>query len=270
MSTGVVLAYILALFAVLLLILMRQNRKVKRSREILREQEEALMSQVALLQTEQEKLEQSKKEIRDMISEWMESSLKSIQESARESKPEIAQESTQEIEAKPGISVQEIQNGILKDMQDEKTIQYWKDPVLNTIFLRKLEECKEAGAAVTVSGIPDEGIPLLGKSIAEMIGLFSNLFDNAIEACMLLPEEERWIRFTAKQDKKKWIFIIENSCGEISQRESSEKTWKKNKDEHGIGKDIIYEIVNRNRGWIEFAQEANVHRVEMMLPADAA
>ena len=270
MNTGFVLAGILVLFVVLSLILMRQNRKVKRSREILREQEEALMSQVALLQTEQEKLEQSKKEIRDMISEWMESSRKPMQESEHESEQGVAQEAVQGIESQSGISVQEIQNGILKDMQDEKTVQYWKDPVLNIIFLRKLEECKETGAAVTVSGVPEQGIPLLGKSIAEMIGLFSNLFDNAIEACMLLPEEERWIRFTAKQDKKRWFFIIENSCGEISRRKSGEKTWKKNKDEHGIGKDIIYEIVNRNRGWIEFKQEANVHLVEMMLPADAA
>ena len=250
MSIGVILVCLLELISILSLILLLQNRKVRRIREVLEEQEKALMSQMEILQEEQENLEKSKKEIRDMITEWMERGENSMECPATEST----------------IIVQEIQNEILKDMQDEKTLQYWTDPVLNTIFLRKLEECRETGADVTITGVPEQGFPLLGKSIAEMIGLFSNLFDNAIEACQLLPEEERWIHITAKEGKKKWIFIIENSCGERSLRKKGEKTWKKNKDDHGIGKDIIYDIVNRNRGWIEFRQENGVHRVEMMLP----
>ena len=253
MSTGVILAWLLALILILSLIIFQQNRKVKRNREILAEQEKALTSQMELLQEEQKNLEKSKKEIRDMITEWMENEEKAAASPATGS-----------------ATVQELQNEILKDMQDEKTLQYWKDPVLNTLFLRKLGECCESGADVSITGFPEQGVPLLGKSIAEMIGLFSNLFDNAIEACQLLPEEKRWIRITATEGKKRWVFVIENSCGEGSLRKEGEKTWKKNKDEHGIGKDIIYDIVNRNRGWIEFHQENGVHRVEMMLPLEGA
>ena len=254
MSIRVILACLLALIVILGLILFQQNRKVKRIREVLEEQEKALMSQMEILQEEQGNLEKSKREIRDMITAWMESDGNS------EDCP--GPEST--------AVVQELQNEILKDMQGEKTLQYWTDPVLNSLFLRKLEECREDGVEVTVTGIPEQGIPLLGKSIAEMIGLFSNLFDNAIEACELLPEEERWIHITAKEGKKKWIFVIANSSGAGSLRKKGEKTWKKNKDEHGIGKDIIYDIVNRNRGWIEFRQEDGVHRAEMMLPQETA
>jgi len=254
MSTGVILAWLLALILILSLIIFQQNRKVKRNREILAEQEKALTSQMELLQEEQKNLEKSKKEIRDMITEWMENEEKAAASPATGS----------------AATVQELQNEILKDMQDEKTLQYWKDPVLNTLFLRKLGECCESGADVSITGFPEQGVPLLGKSIAEMIGLFSNLFDNAIEACQLLPEEKRWIRITATEGKKRWVFVIENSCGEGSLRKEGEKTWKKNKDEHGIGKDIIYDIVNRNRGWIEFHQENGVHRVEMMLPLEGA
>ena len=65
METGVFLAGVLVLFVVLVLILLRENRKVRKNMEILRKQEEALLSQVDLLRSEQEKLEQSKKEIRD-------------------------------------------------------------------------------------------------------------------------------------------------------------------------------------------------------------
>ena len=263
METGVFLAGVLVLFVVLVLILLRENRKVRKNMEILRKQEEALLSQVDLLRTEQEKLEQSKKEIRDKIAERMES------EQPVEPQPAQTTQTASEDEEsaqQPVFTVQNLQKDILEDMQDEKYVPYWKDPVLNAIFLRKIEECEITGADVTVEGFPEEGIPLPGKSIAEMIALFSNLFDNAIEACMLLPEEERWIRFTVKPDKKKWIFCLENSSGEKSLRKPGEKTSKKNKEDHGIGKDIIVEIVNRNRGWIEFTQEEGAYRVDMMLP----
>lgn len=252
MNTSIILVWLLILILILSLIIFQQNRKVKRNREILAEQEKALTSQMEILQEEQRNLEESKKEIRDMIAKWMENEENSAESPAAES----------------ATGVQELQHEILSDMQDENAQQYWVDPVLNALFLRKLEKCEKTGIEVAIAGVPEQGIPLLGKSIAEMIGLFSNLFDNAIEACQLLPEEKRWIRFTASEGKKRWTFVIENSCGEGSLRKEGEKTWKKDKAEHGIGKDIIYDIVNRNRGWIEFRQENGSHRVEMMLPQE--
>ena len=250
METVIILAVIVVLSLVLVLIFVRQSRRIKKDRELLRKQEEALMSQVSLLLEEQKKLEGSKKEIRDKISEWMGSG----QEASRDT---------------AGFgTVRELQDEFLMDMREEETVRYWADPVLNTIFLHKLEECRASGVDTAVDGFPEAGISIAGKSIAEMVSLFSNLIDNAFEACLLLPKGERWIRITAKQGKKTWVFAIENSCGESSHLKAGEKTWKKNKEEHGIGKEIIREIVDRNRGWVEFSQEEGVHRVELMLPGN--
>ena len=132
-------------------------------------------------------------------------------------------------------------------------------------FRRKLEECTAKKIAVTLEGFPGNGLALPGRSTSEMIVLFANLLDNAIEACELLPEEARWIRMQVTAEKKRTAFILENSCGEGSQHARGEKTRKANKLEHGIGKDIIHEVVNRNRGWITFAQKDDVHRVELVL-----
>ena len=99
-----------------------------------------------------------------------------------------------------------------------------------------------------------------------MVGLFANLSDNDMEACSFLPKEKRWTRLSFREAAGKLFFVLENSCSETQMKKSSEKTWKKNKEEHGLGKDIINEIVGRNNGWITFAQNTDVYRVEIMLP----
>ena len=79
-----------------------------------------------------------------------------------------------------------------------------------------------------------------------------------------MPEKKRWIRFSYTKKENKMFFTMENSYSEAQPQH--EKTWKRNKQEHGIGKDIINEIVERNNGWVTFERKDGVYRVETMLP----
>ena len=101
----------------------------------------------------------------------------------------------------------------------------------------------------------------------ELTSLMINLFDNAREACLLIPEEkERWIKIRVRRDGKKLFFSMENSCNEKSRQRFGTNTWKGNPDEHGIGLDIINDLVGDMKGWIKSKRQENVYYVELMLP----
>ena len=241
----VLLTVLVLLITVLSLVLWRQNKRIREQQEAFREQEKIFLKQSEDVRKEQEQLEQYKKEVRDLIGKW-----------------------EMEFGQNQSAVFREYQEMLLEDMQAPKrTAAYWKNPVLNMVFLHKLEECDSYRIAVSVEGFPENGISLSESSTSEMVGLFTNLFDNAIEACLHLPEDARWIRIQVTMERKRVLFVLENSCGEVSQPAQGERTWKKNKNEHGIGKDIIHEIVQRNNGWITFAQKEGIHRGKLMLPA---
>ncbi len=56
-----------------------------------------------------------------------------------------------------------------------------------------------------------ERIPLQPQ---EQMALFGNLLDNAIEACEMLKEEDRWIRLTIRKSHQLLMIKIENSIRE--------------------------------------------------------
>ena len=242
---SVLLTVLVVLIIVLSLVFWKQNKRIREQQDAFREQEKVFLKQSEAVRKEQEQLERYKKEVRDMIGKW---------------KMDFGQNQS--------AVFQEYQEMLLQDMQAQKrTAVYLENPVLNMVFLHKLEECDACHIAVSTEGFPENGIVLSESSTSEMVGLFTNLIDNAIEACLHLPESARWIRIKVTIERKKMLFVIENSCGEISQRAQGERTWKRNKQEHGIGKDIIHEIVQRNNGWITYAQKDSIYRVELMLPA---
>ena len=244
----VLLMVLTLLIIVMLLVLWKHGKKIQKKQKAYQEQVKLFLKQCEAVRKEKEELEQYKKEIRDMIGNW---------------KKDLGQSQSPAFE--------KYQEMLLQDMQAQKNdIVYWKNPVLNMVFCHKLDECDACQIAVTTNGFPAGGISLPVNSISELVGLFANLMDNAIEASIHLPEDARWIRFRANVERKRVLIMLENSCGVISQRTKGEKTWKQNKKDHGIGKDIIHEVVNRNNGWITFAQKDGIHRVEMMLPADCA
>ena len=234
----------LSLTGLLLLgIFLLQRRKVNKRRALLAEQEKTLLIQAERLNVEREELENCKEEIRTQIIEW------------KKGHSELYSD--------------EIDRFLNRNMKDMESIQercYWQNLLLNIVFSQKIKECQDAGAAVVEEGFPEEGFAMKVNHTAEIMGIFMNLFDNAREACSRIPkQEERWIRVKARQEKTKLFLKIENSCLNEDQKRIG-KTWKQNKKEHGYGKDIVTELVNRNGGWVTFDRQEDEHHVELMLP----
>lgn len=70
----------------------------------------------------------------------------------------------------------------------------------------------------------------------EIIGMFGNLLDNAIEACKRVDFRKRWIRFSVHRIQGMTFMKIINSCEEVpADSEGIFKTGKENPNLHGLG-----------------------------------
>ena len=85
----------------------------------------------------------------------------------------------------------------------------------------------------------------------DLVRIFSNLIDNAVEACLKVTQSDRFITVSCSINKENgWITIeIFNSYnGEVIVQKDVLQTTKEDKAIHGIGLTIIREIVQRLGG----------------------
>lgn len=212
-------------------------------RLVLKEEEKILVGQAELLQREQNEMREFKAQLADQIHQWQKS---------RQESPE---------------TIKKMQSELLTDMAEREERCYWQDNFINLTFLHQLNECRVQGIEPELEGFPEEGMPVPKERVMELTSLMINLFDNAREACLLIPEEkDRWIKIRVRRDGKKLFFSMENSCNEKSRQRFGTNTWKGNPDEHGIGLDIINDLVGDMKGWIKSKRQENVYYVELMLP----
>lgn len=128
-----------------------------------------------------------------------------------------------------------------------RTLEYMKknpDGIIPAIFAIKRQQC-EKYSIQWITDIQMESMELfLDYDIA---GLFNNLLDNAIEANERIDElEKRWISLSLRKEKEYLILEIENPVN-TGERITFE-TKKAKKEEHGLGRMIIGEIVRKYDG----------------------
>lgn len=92
--------------------------------------------------------------------------------------------------------------------------------------------------------------------------VIGNLLDNAIEACSLLPEEERLIRIYMEM-KGNYLYLSVINTAE-GQKKHSFKSSKG--DGHGFGLNRIDDIVKKYGGYLTRASEDNAFSTEVLLP----
>ena len=147
---------------------------------------------------------------------------------------------------------------ISKDIWSERKII---DLVLNY----KIYECMNQNIKMDLD-IDNISNPLSIKD-SELCALFSNLLDNAIEACQKIGSiEKRWIKVSVKQRNSMLFIKVENSI--IIRPIEKEKrliTIKKDKEKHGIGFDSIKDIVIRYNGKIDYIYTNSTFLVDIVI-----
>lgn len=101
----------------------------------------------------------------------------------------------------------------------------------------------------------------------ELSSLLGNILDNAIEACFLVKEEDRWIELCVQEKEDGWRITCKNpytiapivcNCEFISTKE--------NKEMHGIGTKALKKIIERQDGFLDYQVDEDIFTVDIYLP----
>lgn len=132
---------------------------------------------------------------------------------------------------------------------------YIADAILST----KTSEAAKEGIRIEFAGrIPCEKIKDL-----DMVIIFSNLIDNAVEACEKVCSD-RIITVDSVNKDDFWILTIRNPLSEPVQiKDNHIKTTKSDKKLHGIGIMDVEKVIDRYDGMVRFFSENNEFTVRV-------
>ena len=149
------------------------------------------------------------------------------------------------------------------DLTTVDTVVKTGNPMTDAILNSKISLAK----AKNIRVIADAHIPVkLRSSEIDLCCIIGNLFDNAIEASMKLPEEQRVIRvYMGMRNTQLYISFTNFTAGKKMKKEG--KLFRSTKGEgHGFGLVRIDAIVERLDGYISRNSEDGAFTTEILLP----
>lgn len=152
----------------------------------------------------------------------------------------------------------------------QKNIQIHKDYsdniLLDAILQEAANACEEKNIHFSAVAHLPKNVPF--KEL-DIVRIFTNIMNNAIEACGKVAVGERFIKITSRGNKN-WAYIeISNSFnGELLLKDGIPETTKNNKDFHGLGLRIIKETVEGLGGLlsIESDPEKRIFSIKLCIP----
>ena len=170
---------------------------------------------------------------------------------------------------------------ILTALPEEKRAAYAKELSGNTALSQSFVYCGDStvNAVLTVKKSVMErchirlktevDIPAtLPYDKTDLCALYANALDNAIEACMKLPETQREISLKSKAGKGLLCLEIRNPDPDAEKRQSAGPlfpTSKADKSNHGFGLQSIQEIVKRYGGNMKIKTENKIFDLFVIL-----
>lgn len=139
-----------------------------------------------------------------------------------------------------------------------KTGNVMVDAILNS----KLTLIQEQNIQVDATAAVPEDISISDIDLSVIIG---NLLDNAMEACMKLPDKERFIRIYIDIIKKQLYISVTNSMPEQPGK-PDERFLSSKGGPHGFGLLRIDSIVEKHGGYVNRKADIGIFSTEIMLP----
>lgn len=122
--------------------------------------------------------------------------------------------------------------------------------MLDMILNEKLKEAKDKKIDMQISTEVFTTLPFTDR---EIISLFGNLLDNAIEACEKINDKKRWIKIKIKKKNLLLYIEIANALEEMPKQIQKEfVSNKKDNGLHGYGMKNIQDIVKKYDGIFEY------------------
>ena len=140
-----------------------------------------------------------------------------------------------------------------------KTGNAMTDVILNS----KISLAKSKKIPVTA----DAHVPVaLTTSEIDLCIIIGNLFDNAIEACMALPEQDRMIRVYMDMKNTQLYMSFTNTTALKKQKKENGRFFTTKGAGHGYGLVRIDTIIERCQGYISRNSEDGAFTTEILLP----
>lgn len=157
----------------------------------------------------------------------------------------------------------EIHDTMQRDVLVHKT--YSDNVILDAILQDAANSCEEKNIRFSaVTHLPENIMTAL-----DVVRVFSNIIDNAIDACNKLSGSDRYIEITSDANDD-WINIeVSNSFnGELKMVNEMPETTKEDKDFHGLGLRIVTETIEGLGGlvFIEPDQVKKIFRIRLCIP----
>ena len=125
---------------------------------------------------------------------------------------------------------------------------YSANPTVNAIVGRYLNDARAAGIAVTADIKTADSLPLRDD---ELCALLANMLENALEACLAMPEaSERFIRFRLRATEDHMTVACENSTDAAPSvgADGRVTTSKADAARHGFGLPVMRRIAEKHGG----------------------
>lgn len=151
------------------------------------------------------------------------------------------------------------------DLSTVDTVIKTGNPMTDAILNSKISLAKSKGIKV----VADAHIPVkLSFSEIDLCCIIGNLFDNAIEASIKLPEEQRLIRvYMDMKNTQLYISFTNFTAGKKLTKLSGRFASSKGKD-HGFGLVRMDAIVERLGGYLSRNSEDGAFTTEILLPQE--
>lgn len=172
------------------------------------------------------------------------------------------------IQANENENAVHVLEDIYDDMQKKSLVhkKYSDNVALDAILQDLANTCtkKEIRFSFNVFAPRNTSLSFLDK-----IRIFSNITNNAIEACEKLPASKRFIEITSKSDLQ-WITleVVNSYDGHVIVRKGKFLTTKTKKNEHGLGLEIVRKIAESAGGFVVYNYEStkNIFLTRIHIP----
>lgn len=141
------------------------------------------------------------------------------------------------------------------------------DEMLDCIIGVKSSIMRESHIDFQLDGVLAGGLPWKPVDIC---AVFANAIDNAIEACLKLPESDRYIRMNIRSTAQYWFISVVNPTAEqVDTKQLFQKkggyTSKTDKERHGIGTYKMRQTVEAYGGVLKAEAQDQAFILEIMI-----
>ena len=149
---------------------------------------------------------------------------------------------------------------MLGDIRLAEDIIYSANPIINSLLKVKVAKAREKGIEVTVKAFVPKKMSI---ESGDMGVLYGNLFDNAIEACVKVQGNIRFVDVETKYQDGKLLIMIRNSKN--PEMNPDFKTTKEDKRRHGRGLRSVRRVAEQYGGNLLLEDEGDTFKASLLL-----